>query len=135
MATIACLLREHVTLHVRSVDRMLFHAWVPKLQAWVPKLQSAGGLIGFLQDRGLKIPSPALWARTGSVTSRRSAPSRRRMGSRSSTSGGASRSRRSPALTWSGPRGRGDSARRLALAPPRRLEVAPPPSGYLSFVS
>src|SRR5439155_1049744 len=38
---------------VRSVDRILLHAWVPKLQ-------TAGGLIGFLQDRGFKIPSPAL---------------------------------------------------------------------------
>jgi len=28
-----------------------------------------------------------------------------------------------------------DSARRLALAPPRRLEVAPTPSGFLVFVS
>src|SRR5438067_1192978 len=31
---------------------------------WVPKLLSGGGLIGFLQDRGFKIPSPALLGRS-----------------------------------------------------------------------
>ena len=58
MATIRSLLAEHVTLRVRSVDRILLHAWVPKLQ-------TAGGLVGFLQDRGFKIPSPALLGRNG----------------------------------------------------------------------
>src|SRR6266568_6088 len=58
MATIRSLLRERVTLRVRSVDRILLHAWVPKLM-------SAGGLIGFLLDRGFRIPSPALLGRNG----------------------------------------------------------------------
>src|SRR6266496_4022807 len=52
MATIRSLLSEHVTLQVRSVDRILLHAWVPKLM-------SAGGVIGFLRDRGFPIPSLA----------------------------------------------------------------------------
>ena len=58
MATISSLLREHVTLRVRSVDRILLHAWVPKLM-------SAGGLIGFLLGRGFRIPSPALLGKNG----------------------------------------------------------------------
>jgi hypothetical protein len=58
VATIGSLLRAHVTLEVRSVDRILLHAWVPKLM-------SAGGLIGFLLGRGFKIPSPALLGRNG----------------------------------------------------------------------
>ena len=52
MATIASLLRERVTLQVRSVDRIF-------LAGYVPKLQSEGLLVRFLLDRGFPIPSPA----------------------------------------------------------------------------
>jgi hypothetical protein len=58
VATIRSVLAEHVTLRVRSVDRILLHAWVPKLQ-------TGGGVIGFLQDRGFEIPSPALLGKNG----------------------------------------------------------------------
>ncbi len=58
MATIASLLREHVTLQVRSVDRLF-------LQAYVPRLVTEGQLVRFLLDRGFSIPSPALLARMG----------------------------------------------------------------------
>ncbi len=112
MATIRSLLRERVTLRVRSVDRILLHAWVPKLM-------SAGGLIGFLLDRGFRIPSPALLGRNGeryvdsaataSAMSRRSTRSRPPTRSRSSASAGASRSRRSPVPTCRRPSGRGAS--------------------------
>ncbi|MDQ6805575.1 MAG: winged helix-turn-helix transcriptional regulator [Actinomycetota bacterium] len=52
MATIASLLRERVTLQVRSVDRVF-------LAGYVPKLQSEGLVVRFLLDRGFPIPSPA----------------------------------------------------------------------------
>src|ERR1700686_1638414 len=52
MATIESLLRERVTLTVRSVDRVF-------LAGYVPKLQSEGLLVRFLLDRGFPIPSPA----------------------------------------------------------------------------
>jgi hypothetical protein len=58
VATIRSVLAEHVTLRVRSVDRILLHAWVPKLQ-------TGGGVIGFLQDRGFEIPWPALLGKNG----------------------------------------------------------------------
>jgi hypothetical protein len=45
VATIRSLLRDRVTLQVRSVDRLF-------LQAYVPKLMSEGLLIRFLLDRG-----------------------------------------------------------------------------------
>ena len=45
MATIRSLLRDRVTLQVRSVDRIYLHAYVPKLM-------SEGMLIRFLLDRG-----------------------------------------------------------------------------------
>ena len=41
MADYATLLRDHVTLTCRSVDRIF-------LQAYVPKLQSVGGVCQFL---------------------------------------------------------------------------------------
>jgi hypothetical protein len=53
VATIASLLRAHVTLRVRSVDRLF-------LQAYVPKLMTSFQVVRFLLDRGNPIPSPAL---------------------------------------------------------------------------
>jgi hypothetical protein len=58
VATIASLLRDHVTLQVRSVDRLF-------LQGYVPRLMCQGQLIRFLLDRGNPIPSPALLGKIG----------------------------------------------------------------------
>ena len=58
MATISSLLRDHVTLQVRSVDRLF-------LQGYVPRLQTQGQLIRFLLDRGFPIPSPAALGKIG----------------------------------------------------------------------
>lgn len=58
MATIASLLRDRVTLGVRSVDRVF-------LAAYVPRLMTAGMVVRFLLDRGFPIPSPALFGRIG----------------------------------------------------------------------
>ena len=58
MATIASLLRDHVTLRVRSVDRLF-------LQAYVPKLMTSFQVVRFLLDRGFLIPSPALLGKIG----------------------------------------------------------------------
>jgi hypothetical protein len=58
VATIRSLLRDRVTLQVRSVDRLF-------LQAYVPRLMSEGLLVRFLLDRGFPIPSPALLGKIG----------------------------------------------------------------------
>jgi hypothetical protein len=58
MATIESLLADHVTLQVRSVDRIF-------LQGYVPRLMTQGLLIRFLLDRGNPIPSPALLGKIG----------------------------------------------------------------------
>jgi hypothetical protein len=58
VATIASLLRERVTLQVRSVDRLF-------LQAYVPRLMTSFQVVRFLLDRGFAIPSPALLGRIG----------------------------------------------------------------------
>ena len=58
MATITSLLRDRVTLRVRSVDRLF-------LQAYVPRLMTAHQVVRFLLDRGFTIPSPALLAKQG----------------------------------------------------------------------
>ncbi|MCA1678194.1 MAG: hypothetical protein LC777_04210 [Actinobacteria bacterium] len=59
MATISSLLADHVTLQVRSVDRLF-------LAGYVPRLQCAGQLVGFMLDRaGGNIPSPAILGRVG----------------------------------------------------------------------
>jgi hypothetical protein len=58
VATIRSLLRDRVTLQVRSVDRVY-------LQAYVPRLMSEGLLVRFLLDRGATIPSPALLGQIG----------------------------------------------------------------------
>jgi hypothetical protein len=59
MATIASLLRERVTLQVRSVDRIF-------VAGYVPKLQPEGQVVRFLLDRGFPIPSPAALGKIGS---------------------------------------------------------------------
>lgn len=58
MATIRSLLRDRVTLQVRSVDRIF-------LQGYVPKLTSEGMVVRFLLDRGFPIPSPSLLGEIG----------------------------------------------------------------------
>jgi len=59
MADYAMLLRDHVTLTCRSIDRIF-------LQAYVPKLQSVGMVCNFLcKQRGFPIPSSAAFGRIG----------------------------------------------------------------------
>ena len=58
MATIASLLADHVTLRVRSVDRLF-------LQGYVPRLMTEGMVVRFLLDQGNPIPSPALLGKIG----------------------------------------------------------------------
>ncbi len=59
MADYATLLREHVTLTCRSVDRIF-------LQGYVPKLQTVGWVCQFLRwQRGFKTPSSAAFGCLG----------------------------------------------------------------------
>jgi hypothetical protein len=58
VATISSLLADHVTLEVRSVDRLFF-------QGYVPRLQTQFQVIRFLLDRGFPIPSPVVLGRIG----------------------------------------------------------------------
>jgi len=59
VATISSLLADHVSLHVRSVDRIL-------LAGYVPRLQCDGQLVTFLNQRaGGTIPSPAILGKIG----------------------------------------------------------------------
>ena len=52
---IADIIRHHVSLEVRCLDRIYLHAYIPKLQ-------TSGGLCYFLHDHlGYRIPSPALF--------------------------------------------------------------------------
>jgi hypothetical protein len=52
---IADIIRHHVSLEVRCIDRLFLHAYMPKLQ-------TSGGLCYFLHDHlGYPIPSPALF--------------------------------------------------------------------------
>jgi hypothetical protein len=52
---VAAIIRQHVSLEVRCIDRLYLHAWMPKLQ-------TSGGLCYFLQTHlGHPIPSPALF--------------------------------------------------------------------------
>jgi hypothetical protein len=52
---IADIIRQHVSLSVRCIDRLYLHAYMPKLQ-------TSGGLCYFLHDHlGHPIPSPALF--------------------------------------------------------------------------
>jgi hypothetical protein len=55
MPNIADIIRHHVALEVRCIDRLYLHAYAPKLQ-------TSGGLCYFLRDHlGHPIPSPALF--------------------------------------------------------------------------
>ena len=48
------IIRQHVALEVRCIDRVYLHAYMPKLQ-------TSGGLCYFLHDYlGHPVPSPAL---------------------------------------------------------------------------
>lgn len=59
MANYATLLRDHVTLECRSIDRIF-------LQAYVPKLQSVGYVCTFLRwRRKFRIPSSAAFGQIG----------------------------------------------------------------------
>ena len=59
MADYARLLRDHVTLKCRCIDRVF-------LQAYVPKLQSVGQVCTFLRwIKGFKIPSSAAFGKIG----------------------------------------------------------------------
>jgi hypothetical protein len=58
VATISSLLADHVSLQVRSVDRLF-------LQGYVPKLMCEGQVIRFLLDKGFPIPSPAVLGKIG----------------------------------------------------------------------
>src|SRR5207253_4743317 len=59
MADYATLLRDHITLTCRSIDRIF-------LQAYVPKLQSVGQVCRFLhRQRGCPIPSSAAFGQIG----------------------------------------------------------------------
>lgn len=59
MTDYASLLRDHVTLKLRSLDRIF-------LQAYVPKLQSVGQVCTFLRwVKGFKIPSSAAFGKLG----------------------------------------------------------------------
>jgi hypothetical protein len=59
VADYAALLRDHVTLKVRSIDRIF-------LQAYVPKLQSVGQVCTFLRwQKGFPIPSSAAFGKIG----------------------------------------------------------------------
>jgi hypothetical protein len=61
MPNVAEIIREHVTLEVKCVDRLY-------LNGYVPRLQSSGGVVTFLrQARGQTIPSPAIF---GEITAR-----------------------------------------------------------------
>ncbi|HEX2453473.1 MAG TPA: hypothetical protein VHI99_07215, partial [Vicinamibacterales bacterium] len=52
---IHAIIRQHVSLEVRCIDRVYLHAYMPKLQ-------TSGGLCYFLRDQlGHPIPSPALF--------------------------------------------------------------------------
>src|SRR6266851_1894867 len=58
MVNYATLLRDHITLTCRSIDRLF-------LQAYVPKLQSVGQVCQFLNRRGFNIPSSAAFGQLG----------------------------------------------------------------------
>ena len=82
MATISSLLAEHVTLQVRSVDRIF-------LAGYVPRLQCDGQLVHFLNERaGGTIPSPAILGKIGPsyVASHATGRSRLRRSGRSDSS-------------------------------------------------
>jgi hypothetical protein len=67
VATTSSLLADHVTLEVRSVDRLF-------LQGYVPQVDDAGAGDPVPADRGFPIPSPAVLGRIGGTASIRSTP-------------------------------------------------------------
>ncbi len=76
MADYSTLLRDRVTLTVRSVDRIF-------LQGYVPRLQTPGWCARYLREqRGFGYPPPGRSARWGRRTRRRSGTSPRRTLSR-----------------------------------------------------
>ena len=55
MPNVHAIIRQHVSLSIRCIDRLYLHAYMPKLQ-------TSGGLCYFLRDYlGHPIPSPALF--------------------------------------------------------------------------
>jgi hypothetical protein len=56
MGSVASLLAGHVSLRLRSVDRIF-------LQGYVPQLMTDGQVVRFLLNRGANIPSPAMLGR------------------------------------------------------------------------
>jgi len=58
MADYDILLRDHVTLTCRSIDRLF-------IQGYVPQLQSVGQVCRFLVGRGCRIPSSAAFGQIG----------------------------------------------------------------------
>jgi hypothetical protein len=58
MATTSSLLRDHVTLSIRSTDRVFSHAYCPGLMTQFQ-------VIRFLLHRGFPIPSPAALGKIG----------------------------------------------------------------------
>lgn len=61
MTDYSTLLRDHVTLTCRSIDRIF-------VQAYVPKLQTAGWVCSFLRwQRGFQIPSSAAFGKIGAA--------------------------------------------------------------------
>lgn len=55
MPNVAEIIREHVTLDVKCIDRLY-------LNGYVPRLQSEGGVVGFLRHAGARVvPSPAVF--------------------------------------------------------------------------
>jgi len=61
MADYSTLLRDHVTLTCRSIDRIF-------LQAYVPKLQTVGWVCQYLRwQRGYSIPSSAAFGKIGAA--------------------------------------------------------------------
>jgi hypothetical protein len=59
MPKVAEIIREHVTLDVKCVDRL-------SLNGYIPRLQSEGGVVAFLRQAGARaVPSPAIF---GTIT-------------------------------------------------------------------
>jgi len=59
MPNVAEIIREHVTLDVKCVDRLY-------LNGYIPRLQSEGGVVAFLRQAGARaVPSPAIF---GTIT-------------------------------------------------------------------
>ena len=90
MIDYATLLRDHITLTCRSIDRIF-------LRAYVPKLQTVGQVCIFLHgQRGFRIPSSAAFGQIGEPTSRLFTAGPRRRVSPFATSPKARTRRRSP---------------------------------------